>query len=722
MSNYLEKAHSYKAYYDLRQKIIKEFKLHILDQIPYDLFKIIYDKYGKDIEESDFARIILDVDYIQFQKVKRGDNGVVIILSFEYYIENDFWRIRKTILEKEKTIFDNGLNYEKVQMLHDTYGEKFSLEMFAEHVLGINVNRLEKLRYNPNQRTEVTDISLEQITYIQETRKLIASDSNVFIRQPIKYDRLQELYKKYCPDQIIDERTFAIRVLAIASDNMYRIIHNNHAKETKIFSNFPIEFTQLSLLRRRIIEENEFTFLQELSADIIDSIYAKYGSIYTKPLFLQEIFDINILDYNSAKRRKSSIKILSDIKIEEIQGEIREEEGLERNQLISKDKIEEIYSKYGKGFDKKDFCICILGISNEEYCQINEIENVKIFGVPNEKIEQYIKGNKGKIKSHNTGKKYPQKEDESYSEAIKAALEYYYAGKPEAEKKERKKEVEGRRHAERVKQILDRIKEKKQEIYVAAYNAKRGVFITEEELLGKKETKREYTRKKIIEIGNTVLSLENYMDVEDIINFFYLCNKYHVYDIVIEFIKMSDLESKINSWSEDDKTRFRENMDEYKGFFLQKAWNNAFVGEDEEKFIAAEKKHVEKKIDFLCYLILLSGKPEQQDIQLIHQLCKKYNKYKTEFGFLDTCINNLDSFSNKDNYWDSKKKEWIKGIMKQASKVYARGLIRICIKEYNDLSEENISKISQTTKLRVEEIKELYEEYKKQVDGETVGL
>ncbi len=716
MIDFLEKAHSYKAYYDLRQKIIKEFNLQILGKITYDSFKIIYDKYGNDMKESDFARIILDVDYIQFKKVKRGEHGVTTILSFEYYTENDFWRIRKTILEKEKTIFDR-LNYKKVQMLYDTYGEKFSLEMFAEHVLGIHGNRLPKLRYIPNQRTEVTDISLEQITYIQETRKLIASDPNVFIRQPIKYDRLQELYKKYCPDQIIDERTFAIRVLAIASDNMYSFIQNNHAKETKIFSNFPIESTQLSSLRSRIIKENGFTFLQKLSVDIIDSIYEKYGSIYTKPLFLQEIFDINILDYNSAKRRKSSIKILSDIKIEEIQGEIREEEGLEGNQLISKDKIEEIYSKYGKGFDKKDFCICILGISIEEYCQINEIENVEIYGVPNEKIEQYIKGNKGKIKSHNTGKKYPPEEDKSYSKEIEAALKDYYKRKPKAEQEKRKKEVEERRHAERVKQILDRIKEKKQVIDAAAHNAQRGVFITKAELLGKKETEREYTRKKIIEIGNAVLSLENYMGVEDIINFFYLCNKYHAYDIVIEFIKMSDLESKINNWSEDDKTRFRENMDEYKGFFLQKAWNNAFVGENEEKLIASEKTYLENKIDFLCYLILLSGKPEKQDIQLIHQLCKKYIKYKTEFYFLDTCINNLDSFSNKDNYWDPKNREWIKGLMEQASKVYARGLISIYIRKYNELSEENISKISQTTKLRIEEIKKLY----KELNGIAVG-
>ena len=92
----------------------------------------------------------------------------------KFYTENDFWRIRNTILEKEKTIFDHGLNYEEVETLYETYGEKFSLEMFAEHVLGIHGNRLTKSRYNPNQRTEVTDISLEQITYIQETRKVIA--------------------------------------------------------------------------------------------------------------------------------------------------------------------------------------------------------------------------------------------------------------------------------------------------------------------------------------------------------------------------------------------------------------------------------------------------------------------------------------------------------------------------------------------------------------------
>ena len=384
MINYLEKAHSYKKYYDLRQKIIKEFKLHILDRMSYNQFKTIYDKYGKDIKESDFARIIFDVDYVQFQKVKRGDHGAMTILSFENYIENDFWRIRSNILEREKNFFDYGLNYEKVQMLYDKYGEKFPLEMFAEHVLGIHGKTLAAIKSKSNQRTNISDINLDQIIYIQSIREKICLEPKVFIGNEINYDVLHELYKKYCSNEIIDERTFAICILAI-KDDVYTRMYNNHDKKTVILSNCPINPEQLALLRSKIIEENKFIFLQQLSVSEIDRIYRDNGGVYSKSMFLQEIFDINPATYTQAKLRKNNISILSDSRIEqyveELQSRIIFEEGLERNQLISIDRIQEIYEKYGKDVERKYFIIQILGVSYNQYSQMNNVEKTRVFTI-----------------------------------------------------------------------------------------------------------------------------------------------------------------------------------------------------------------------------------------------------------------------------------------------------------------------------------------------------
>ena len=449
---FLEKKHSYKAYNDLRKIIIREFKLHIQDEMTYDQFKSIYDKYGNDIKDSDFARVIFDVDYIQFQKVKRGDHRTMRILSFEYYTENDFWRIRKEIFQSEKYIFSYGLSYEKILLLHSKYGEKFSLEMFSEHVLGIHGKILTSKKSKLTERTDAKEINLEQIRFIQTTREKIGMEPDVYIGSEINYEKLHELYIKYCPNQIIDERTFAIRILAI-KDDTYSRMPNKPLKKVKILVNYPINPEHLASLRREVIEENEFVYLQQLSAININRVYKRKGGVYSKNIFLHEIFDINPLSYSQLFRKGNNISILSDSNIElfikELQEKITRDEKLENNQLIRVDRIKEIYKMYGSGFDEKYFCVEIIGMSLDAYSYLDDTAEVRVFT-----------SEKARIFNRHTieGKQLSEKE----AEKRRASRNSYNLRKPKSFKKKKEEESDKKKEEEsdKIKYIRKQVIEK----------------------------------------------------------------------------------------------------------------------------------------------------------------------------------------------------------------------------------------------------------------------
>ena len=1212
-ADFLKKRTSYIVYADLRQRIIREFKLHIQDEMTYDQFKSIYDKYGDDIKDSDFARVIFDVDYIQFQKVKRGDHRTMRILSFEYYTENDFWRIINNIIQREDEIFSYGLNYEKILILYSRYGEKFSLEMFSEHVLGIHGKILANKKSKPNERTEAIEINLEQIESIQTIREKIGMEPEVFIGNEINYVTLHKLYIKFCPNQIIDERTFAICILAI-KDDVYSRMSNKPLKKVKILLNYPINPDYLASLRAKLIEEEQFYFLQPLNVDKIDDIYMKNGGIYSKSIFLQEVFDINSLLYSIASRRKHNITILSDSDIQqyikELQERIIKEEKLEINQLIKVARIRRIFEKYGNGFDEKYFCVEILRMSINDYYQMNDEGEFRVFVYANiktrnlnrhtlngiqldeKKAEERRKNTERKIRQHDTkeksaikqkkigekkktkktkeievdrikairkliiekysfhkgdsisvgqfekiygefGKDFDKKEfalhcldisndvfnkkvknadkkylnvknieilkkefmneeqienlkkevmhivriddndsitllefnrvygstkhtlsryqfanivfgmsyskyytlnsgkikkskiqkrestrtvkddfkaDVTYNQKIRFALrnslhrrqeidikkfgilygkyiefikessnnalserdfatqyldideqrwyrmkngkkvkilcytimtkedidvckqevitkfllypnkQLYYSelkdlidstwnmhimndfefainvldmsraqyssaksgecqkvtilsneetiNEPELEiinimqelinkgmsleeiankmwmpidtviniiieneieldkadisiifylykkgidiirlsalthrevnelsdivieyeyecyikekvqqnetsqylrhygtkNKPRKRVIkpsifrekkgltawqqasldnwqksireEQKMHpkvdkaeikAKKQAEILRRKQEKsirhqekendiKTMVYTAALNAKNGTFITKEELLGIEGRSREYIRKKILNIGNALCTLEDYGGVDEARCLIYLCNAFNTYDIVVAFMQISKLQSRLLEWPEEDRVVFIDNINKYKVHFRQKANNGIFIDSNEHEYIKTEKNYIEKKIEFFGNIMLLSGCLTKQDILIIHELCKKYIKYKAEFEFITACINYLESSGNSQDYWNSENMDWIKRKKYQASRVYALGLIGEYIKKFKNLSQEDICNIADVTELSIKEVKTILEQANKTIE------
>ena len=128
----------YEMYKKLREKIIKEYKLHIRDFIDYQQFLEIYRKYGSSLREKEFALIILDICEQNLNNIKYIKNAKTKVLTNEKILpeEEEIEELRKFFKQYEGEILD----YRKFQELHMQYGGRIDEFTFCEQILGFKLN------------------------------------------------------------------------------------------------------------------------------------------------------------------------------------------------------------------------------------------------------------------------------------------------------------------------------------------------------------------------------------------------------------------------------------------------------------------------------------------------------------------------------------------------------------------------------------------------------
>ena len=67
-----------------RRQMIENEKLHINDKITKEVFQRLYNKYGGNLIEKDFACFFLDISDVSYGRLKRGKSLEIVILSYEY--------------------------------------------------------------------------------------------------------------------------------------------------------------------------------------------------------------------------------------------------------------------------------------------------------------------------------------------------------------------------------------------------------------------------------------------------------------------------------------------------------------------------------------------------------------------------------------------------------------------------------------------------------------
>ena len=368
MQNPLETKINFKSVHEARKIMIKEQRLHINDMITYVSFKLLHDQYASQISEEEFARYFLDMDYMTYYKLSRGQKNIVTILTKEYYEPSEILDIKKTVYSLEGYNFSN-IDYNELVRLHKAYGDRLSLKMFAFIVFGINEHAVDDIKSNNGRRTKIKPIELDN-ELIVKTRNRIISERHLHFDDTISYAEFKDIFTNYQIPQL-DEREYALAIFHISYD-AFRRFRKDLSNKAKILYNYPLDPKFLAELRRKVIINENLHMEDKISYERFEELYNKYSGILSREYFAIEVLDVQYQALLKAKRINTQTTILTKVQIteeyiSELRKKIMTEKSLNYNQLLSYTEFQKLYNEYGFPLSERMFATEILGIPNVQY-------------------------------------------------------------------------------------------------------------------------------------------------------------------------------------------------------------------------------------------------------------------------------------------------------------------------------------------------------------------
>ena len=326
------------------------------------------EKYGRGLEEVDFAVRVLGITQVSYNGMKYSAQKAQILQFKKNTVRTDEQEeVKKKIIE-EGYYPGQSIDYNQLNELYEKYGKKFKESDFAFIILGVNYSNY----YTCKQRkSRVIIFKQEEKLSEEKIQKLVneIKDSGYYEGKLIDYEELQLLYKKYGKD--MSEKVFAMQILGI-SYNMYISCKANRNKvrilniERTILTNEEIE---------KIIEQIKslgYYQNQILNYDELHNLYENYGRGLNEKDFAYKILGIKDGNYRTCKRRGTRVKIFKEEKglTEKERLEIINElknAGYYSGQSIDEKELKQLTKEYGRGLREKDFACEILGIKEGTY-------------------------------------------------------------------------------------------------------------------------------------------------------------------------------------------------------------------------------------------------------------------------------------------------------------------------------------------------------------------
>ncbi len=350
-----------KQLYDLgyRNKLIK-----------YSEAKRLYDIYGNGFSETTFAREVLEVPEDIYKGARKYDRSMLVLKNKDTLTEEKIFHLSKKLIKLGYAM--RKVTYDDVKKIYLEFGSGLTMKTFIMRVLNLSFGNYNRLKVDKSNKV----IILKNAINTEEIKKIMKSDGyeNYIIGSYLEFINL---YKTY--GYVFTEVVFATEVLDIGYDR-YRALK--------------IRDYQIKILTKDLTsneKEEMISTLKEkgyagklITYDEFLNLYYKYGNSIDEKTFALEVLKISLDSFKAMKLKNLKAVILKeDKKIDKAYDNIikRMIEDKLINKSITYDDFLELYNKYGKELDKKDFAINVLEISLDSYrllCKANNSDKVKI--------------------------------------------------------------------------------------------------------------------------------------------------------------------------------------------------------------------------------------------------------------------------------------------------------------------------------------------------------
>ena len=341
-------------YTQLKQEIVSKLKEKGYSNklITYQEFQNLYQEYGKEMTELQFAGL-LGVRASNYNSTKHKGTRMRILKGQEISKERQEEIIRNL---KEKGYSNKAITYQEFQELYEEYGKEMTEVQFAS-LLGITDGNYRSAKYT-GTRMRI----LKGQEMLEERREEIVSKlkEKGYRNKAIAYQEFQELHQEYGKE--MTEVQFA-GILGVRASNYknakYKGKRIRILKEEKVSKERREEIVKS--LKEKGYSNKAITYQE------FQELYKEYGKEITEVQFVG-ILGVTETNYKNAKRGRR-IRIL---KREEVPEEIRKEvvskidkKGYS-NKAITYQEFQELHQEYGKEMTEAQFAH-LLGVTESSY-------------------------------------------------------------------------------------------------------------------------------------------------------------------------------------------------------------------------------------------------------------------------------------------------------------------------------------------------------------------
>lgn len=364
---------------DIRNRIVYEVGMQILQSIDYEKFSELYERYGTDMPEVVFAQEVLDIGARSLNRMKSPKKFSTVILQNVEVPKEYIMSLREKIALIHKLEGGQFLEYSKIHEFHKKYGPEFTERYFAVEVLDI-INE----NYRPEGENDKVAILNTRVTNYENLRNKIIRELNLHYDDMIDYEMFTNWHQKYAPN--MPEVVFAGEILDISKSNFREVKNRNVRARILLNAKLPSK-TEIAEIRKRIILENKFRIKDEIEYQQVERLHALHGGIMSIEMFAVDVllmnqqgFKVIQRDYEEnkdkkdAKFKKAQVLLNYEIplsELEELKERMKRLENLYEPKLMSARAIEDLYEEYGGVMHFTMFLQGILGVNKKTF------ENVK---------------------------------------------------------------------------------------------------------------------------------------------------------------------------------------------------------------------------------------------------------------------------------------------------------------------------------------------------------
>lgn len=358
------------------QNVREQLKKHeyVGKAISYEELKILHQTYGIQMQESEFAKKVLEITYGYYETIRNNPNKRAIIMkslvSPKITLE-ELEKIKKEL--KSQGYVDSLIDYSDLQGLHQLYGKQMPEKEFAENVLEISLTNYNRIKNNALAKCTILkrttkDLPIEKIKEIKEQ---LAKQN--YVGKTIDYVELQKLHQMYASE--MNEKEFANKVLEITYRQYSHMKYDSN--QSVILKSLIVQVP-----REKVQEIKGILLSQNYARKLIDykelqTLHQTYGQGMSESQFAQEVLEITYVTYigfkNSSKKTRKT-RILknqneeNETSLEEIQ-KIKERLQMQGygGMSINYQELQTLHQIYGEEMTEEGFARCVLELTYSQY-------------------------------------------------------------------------------------------------------------------------------------------------------------------------------------------------------------------------------------------------------------------------------------------------------------------------------------------------------------------